>query len=376
MKIEIQQEDLQHALSIVANVVPAKTTLPILTCILVEAEAEKLVFSVTNLDISIVTATDKVKVQKPGKVAVPAAKFITFVRSLSPGLVTIEEKKGKVWVVAGKASLEEPSMNAEEFPALPSTASGHALDLKAADLANMIRVTSYSVSKDETRPALMGILWEIRPADLTLVATDAHRLARCHRGVEWDISTDRDLIVDTKGLLQFVRLSEGEDKIQVYVGENQLSFQIGATQLHTRLLEGPFPDYAAVIPQNNDKILTLDRDAFNQAIRRVSITADRITSQIRLNIASGVMELSATGTDGSHAEDQVEVSYDGEQVEIGFNYTYLLDILKNISAPSIQLSIKDPQSAALIEPVKEDDQEGKGDPELLCLLMPLRLTSD
>ena len=372
MKIEIQQEDLQSALSLVANVVPAKTTLPILTCILMEAESDQLKLSATNLDISVVTTTEKATVRDSGRVAVPAAKFFTFVRSLPPGVVIIEEKKGKIWVTAGKASLEEPSMNAEEFPALPALAASKALEIDAAQISDMVRATSYAISRDETRPALMGVLWEIKGQNLTLVATDAHRLARCQSRVEWDIPGDRDMIVDTQGLLHFVRLSEGVEKAQIYIGENQLSFRIGPTVLHTRLLEGPFPDYGAVIPQNNDKVLTADREAFSQAIRRVSITADRITSQIRLNIASGIMELSATGTDGSHAEDQIDISYEDEQIEMGFNFSYLQDILKNIRANHVQVSLKDPQSAALFEPVGEE-KEG---PNLLCLLMPLRLTSD
>ena len=372
MKIEIQQEDLQQVLSVVANVVPTKTTLPILTCMLIEADSDQLKCSATNLDISVVTVTDKVKIDKPGRMAVPAAKFVTFVRNLVPGKVTLEEKNGKIWIVAGKASLEEPSMNVEEFPALPSLASEQALELGAAKLADMIRATSYSVSRDETRPALMGILWEVQSQKLTLVATDAHRLSRCSSDVEWDVSSDRNFIVDTQGLLQFARLAEGEEKVQIFMGENQLSFQIGHTLLHTRLMEGLFPDYNAVIPKDNDKVLTVDREAFKQAVRRVSITADRITSQIRLNIATGVMELSATGTDGSHAEDQIEISYEGDQVEIGFNYSYLQDILKNIGVPNIQMSIKDPQNATLIEPVSEGEEGMK----LLCLLMPLRLTTD
>lgn len=371
MKIEIQQEDLQKALALIANVVPAKTTLPILTCILVEAEGNELKLSATNLDISIVTTSDKAKVQKAGRAAVPAAKFFTFIRSLSPGTVTIEEKKGKIWVTSGKASLEEPSMNVDEFPALPTINAGKELDLDAAGFSDMVRATSYAVSRDETRPALMGVLWELKGDDLTLVATDAHRLARCNDKVDFESPGDRDMIVDTQGLLHFVRLAEGVEKAQVTIGDNQLSFRIGPTILHTRLLEGPFPDYRAVIPTNNELKLTVDREIFLQAIRRVSITADRITSQIRLNIAANVMELSATGTDGSHAEDQIEISYDGDQVEIGFNYSYLQDILKNISADSVQVSIRDPQSAALFEPTGDD--EG---PSLLCLLMPLRLTSD
>jgi len=267
-------------------------------------------------------------------------------------------------------------MNAEEYPSLPATTAGEGLEVAGNVLTDMIAETSYSVSRDETRPALMGILWEVRPDGLTMVATDAHRLARSHRSLDWSFSEERNMIVDTGGLRHLPRMvsqAGDEGKVEVFLGENQLSFRAGETLLHTRLLEGPFPDYNAVIPKGNDKNVTVERDALAQAIRRVSITADRITSQIRLGLEPKRLELSARGSDGSRAEDEVAVSYDEDAMEIGFNFSYLLDILKNVKADNIQLSLRDPQSAALIGPVGED---GEVDPRLLCLLMPLRLAGD
>lgn len=378
MKFEIQQEDLQKALDIIANVVPTKTTLPILTCILMEVGDDRLTLSATNLDISITTGTDKVTVKDDGKVAIPAVKFVPFVRTLRPGSVVISQKGKQIQLVSGKARMTENTMNVEEYPALKELEEKNGLDVEAAVLIDMINETSYSVSRDETRPALMGILWEVRPESLTLVATDAHRLARSGRTMEWDVG-DREMIVDTAGLRHLPRIVGSLDQeeaasgnITIFMGENQLSFRVGPTILHARLLEGPFPDYNAVIPQDNDKFITLDKADFAQTIRRVSITADRITSQIKLGIEKGRMELSARGTEGSQSEDEIPVSYDGEALEIGFNFVYLQDILKNIKTSSIMLSLKDSQSAALIKPLTEDGEETG----VLCLLMPLRLAGD
>lgn len=371
MKFTIQQADLQKALGIVANVVPGKTTMPILTCVLLEAEDDKLTVSATNLDMSVTTGTPGVDVKQGGRIAVPATKFVSFVRSLAAGEVTISEKDGRVSVSSGKASLSESSMNADEFPALPVLNEKKGLEVETGDLVRMIKSTAYAVSRDETRPALMGILWELKPTSLTMVATDAHRLARITRETDWGVKDVASLITDTQGLLQFARLAEGVDKSEVFFTDNQLSFRMGETVLHTRLLEGPFPDYTAVIPKTNNMTMTIDREGFINAVRRVSITADRVTSQIRLGIEDGRLELTATGTDGSRAEDEMPVSYDGDAIEIGFNYNYLLDVLKNIVTDSVQLAMKDPQSAALVSPAGADD----GD-DLLCLLMPLRLTSD
>jgi DNA polymerase-3 subunit beta len=376
VKFEIQQESLQKALDLVAGVVPSKTTLPILKTILVEAAGRELRFSVTNLDISMVTATEEVEISAEGKAAVPADKLVSFVRSLSPGAVVVEVKKGKLTIRAGKASLEESCMNPEEYPSLPALTKGEGFEVSGELLATMIAETSYSVSRDETRPALMGILWEVSAEGLTMVATDAHRLARSRRELDWSVSEERSMIVDTGGLRHLPRIAQQLDDatpMEVYLGENQLSFRAGHTVLHTRLLEGPFPDYTAVLPKGNDKLVTVDREALAQAIRRVSITADRITSQIKLGLESGRLELSATGSDGSRAEDEVPVGYEGEALMIGFNFTYLLDILKYMKADSVRLSLRDPQSAALVAPLNEDGEE---DGSLLCLLMPLRIAGD
>jgi DNA polymerase-3 subunit beta len=379
VKFEIQQEDLQKALDVIAGVVPSKTTLPILTCVLMEVADSRLVLSATNLDVSITTSTDKITIKDEGKVAIPAVKFVPFVRTLRPGSVVISQKGKQIQLVSGKARMTENTMNVEEYPALKELKEKNGLEVEAAVLIDMINETSYSVSKDETRPALMGILWEIRSDSLTLVATDAHRLARSARPMEWDVPGDREMIVDTAGLRHLPRIVGGlaQDEIEagnitLYMGNNQLSFRAGPTILHTRLLEGPFPDYNAVIPQDNDKHITLDKADFSQTIRRVSITADRITSQIKLGIESGRMELSARGTEGSQSEDEIPVSYDGEALEIGFNFVYLQDILKNIRSDSILLSLKDSQSAALIKPLTDDGDETG----VLCLLMPLRLAGD
>ncbi len=376
MKFEIPQEELQKALDLVSGVVPNKTTLPILKSILVEAGADGLRFSVTNLDISMVTVTDAAEIGSEGRAAVPAEKFVSFVRSLAPGSVAVDLTGGTLSIRSGKASLSEQVQNAEEYPSLPELADQGSLSVPGDVITAMINETAYAVSRDETRPALMGIHWEVAPEGLTMVATDAHRLARSRRQLDWACDQTRAMIVDTAGLRHLSRVAAQADDdgaIEVFLGENQLSFRAGGTILHTRLLEGPFPDYDAVIPKNNDKLVTVEREALARAIRRVSITADRVTSQIRLGLENERIELTARGQDGSRSEDEIAVGYEGEAMEIGFNYTYLLDILKNVKTDTVQFALRDAQSAALIAPASD---EGEADPSLLCLLMPLRLAGD
>jgi DNA polymerase-3 subunit beta len=371
LKFTIQQDDLQKALAIVANVVANKPVMPVLNCVLLEVDKGRLTVSSSNLDMSVTTSTDKVAIKDGGRLAVPAAKFISFVRSLPAGEVVVSEKGGRVSVVAGKSSLSEQVMDVAMFPSLPGMPEGEGHEVDAGVLARMVRATSYAVSRDETRPALLGILWELKPTSLAMVATDAHRLTRIERKMDWTVTEVRSVIADTPGLLQFVRLAEGVGTARVKFGDNQISFRLGETVLHIRLLEGPFPDYTAVIPQANNLQMIVDREALNTAARRVSITADRVTSQIRLGVEAGRLELSASGTDGSRTEDEMPVQFDGEAMEIGFNYAYLLDVLKNVGADTLRFSLRDSQSAALVRP-EGDSPDG----DLLCLLMPLRLTSE
>lgn len=379
MKFEIQQEDLQKALDVIANVVPSKTTLPILSCVLLEATKESLTLSATNLDISITTSTTKATVKDPGRIAIPAVKFVPFVRSLRPGAVAIAQKGQQITLTSGKSRLIENTMSVDDYPALKKPEERGGLTITAATLIDMINETAYAVSRDETRPALMGILWEVRSESLTLVATDAHRLARSHRKLAWKHTGEKNLIVDTNGLRQIARIAaaakdENEENtdISVFLSSNQIAFRAGSTVLQVRQLEGPFPDYQAVLPRDNDKHVTIDKADFVQAIRRVAITADRVTSQIKLGLDGGRMELTARGTDGSQSEDEISVAYQGDPLEIGFNYVYLQDILKNLAAESVILSLKDAQCAALLKPVQETGEEMG----VLCLLMPLRLAGD
>jgi len=368
LKITVPQADLQKSLSLVANVIPAKSTMPSLTCVLMEAAGDELALSATSLDQSLKTRLKGVQVEKEGRLLVPAAKLVSFVRSLPAGEVVIQERDGSIQVSCGKALFSEAGMNADNFPAFPEIGEQAGHSVPAPVLAEMIRATSYAVSRDETRPALMGILWEVKPTSLAMVATDAHRLARREVPLDWGVTDVRNIIADTAGMNHLTRIAEGAEAVEVFLGEKQLSFRVGDTELHTRVLEGQFPDYTAVIPRENKLKLVVDREAMIAAVRRVSITADRVTSQVRLGIESGRMELSATGTDGSRAEDEVPVSYEGEALEIGFNYNYLLDVLKNMPTDNVEMALRDPQSAALFHPVG-DGLEG----ELICLLMPLRL---
>lgn len=372
VKIQVQQSDLARALGAVANVVSNKTTLPILSTILFDAEKGDLTLAATDLDVSVVTRVREVEVEKKGRSAVPASKFVPFARTLGPDPVVIKTSGERVEITSGKARLEEPCMAPEDFPTLPQLQEKATFEIESAILREMIRNTIYAISRDETRPALQGVLWELTPKSFTMVATDGHRLARVRRGLTLGLSEPRKLIASSAGLNQVMRLAEDVEQVKIHLGEHQLSFEMGDTVIHTRLVEGMFPNYEQVIPKGNERKVICDRQTLVDRIRRVKISADRVTNQVRFELEPGLLNLSASGTEGSRAEDQLSVEYEGDPLVIGFNHNYVEDVLKHMTVENVVLALDRPDAAAIFVPADADP--GKvADADDLCLLMPLRL---
>lgn len=263
-------------------------------------------------------------------------------------------------------------MAPEDFPSLPTFGDAAALEIPSNVLTQMIRTTIYAISRDETRPALQGVYWVLDPKSLTMVATDGHRLSRVRRALTLDVSEGRTLIASSAGLQQVMRLAEDVEAEKVHLGEHQLSFELGDTVVHTRLVEGMFPKYEQVIPSGNERLVTCDRQTLADRIRRVKISADRVTNQVRFELEPGVLNLSASGTEGSRAEDQLTVEYDGEPLVIGFNHNYVEDVLKHLDAENVQIALDRPDAAAIIVPADPPPAKAS-DSDDLCLLMPLRL---
>lgn len=372
MKVKVQQSDLVRGLSAVANVVSSKTTLPILSTILFDAADDGLTLAATDLDVSVVTHIHGVDAGKKGKTAIPAAKFVPFVRSLGPDAVNLSSTSEKVQVGSGRARFEEATMDPGDFPPLPKLTQDTSFEIDSGVLAEMIRNTIYAISRDETRPALQGILWQLESDSFTMVATDGHRLTRTRRTIDLGIDTPRKLIASSAGLQQVLRLVEDADTVKVYVGDTQLSFEIGDTVVHTRLVEGTFPNYDQVIPAGNDNHVLCDRQTLADRVRRVKISADRVTNQVRFELEKGSMNLTASGTEGSRAEDQLNVEYEGEPLVIGFNHNYVEDVLKHLGSENVLIALDRPDTAAIFVPAEGpmDDVRTSDD---LCLLMPLRL---
>ena len=368
MKFTIAREQLQEGLLAVAASVPTKTTLPVLSNILVEAGKDGLRLSGTDLDIGVST-TIAASVDQEGAITLPAKKLVEIVRELPSAAIRFTGSgEQRMTIECGRTKFRLLGLPREEFPAFPAVKFDSAWKSSASDLQKLIGHVAFAASTEESRPILNGVLWELRPERMRMVATNGHRLARMDLPAKAAGGKQADLIVPPKALEQIRRLFKEEEELEIARSENHLGFRSATTQVYTRLIEGPYPNYEQVIPRENDKAATADKSALISALRRMSIVASDQTHRIRMQFASGSCKLSVQTPDLGEAQEEVTVSYEGDPLEIGFNASYLLEILKYIPTDEVRMTFKGPERAATCEPVGWNDTAS-----YLTLVMPLRL---
>ncbi|MBA2626683.1 MAG: DNA polymerase III subunit beta [Gemmatimonadales bacterium] len=369
MKFTITREQFQEGLVAVAASIPAKTTLPVLSNILLEATKDGVRLSGTDLDIAVST-TVNASIDQEGAITLPARKLVEIVRELPSAAIRITASgEQRVTIECGRSRFKLLGLPREEFPAFPAVKFDSSWRTSSSDLQKLIGHVAFAASTEESRPILNGVLWELRPERMRMVATNGHRLARMDvPSAATGGSSQADLIVPPKALDQIRRLFGAEEQVEIARSENHLGFRSERTQIYTRLIEGPYPNYEQVIPRENDKTATCDKAALTSALRRMSIVASDQTHRIRMAFANGSCKLSVQTPDLGEAQEEVTVSYEGDPLEIGFNAAYMLEILKYMPTDEVRLTFKAPERAATCEPVGWDDPAS-----FLTLVMPLRL---
>jgi DNA polymerase-3 subunit beta len=366
MKFTITRDNLQQGLAAVGASIPTRTTLPVLSNILIEAGDDGVQMSGTDLDIAV-TLRVPADVEEPGAITVPAKKLQELARELPEAPARITTAGERFELVCGKATFRLNGMPRDEFPTFPQVDFESSWTIGGELISEMIARTSFAVSTEESRPILNGVLWQLAEGEMRMVATNGHRLAKLSVPAEASGAPHADLIVPPKALAQVQRLFDEGDDIEVARSENHLGFRRNGTQIYTRLIEGPYPNYEQVIPKDNDRIAIADKDTLTRALRRMAVVASEQTHRVRLAFAGPALRLSVETPDLGDAHEEIEVSYDGEALDIGFNANYLLEVLRFMPTDEVKLSFKAPERAATIEPV--DETEG----DYLCLIMPLRL---
>jgi len=368
MKFTISREKLQEGLQAVTAAVPAKTTLPVLANLLVETTDRGIRFSATDLDIAVSTEVSA-DVETPGAITIPAKKLSEIARELPPSPVKIAASgEQRVTIECGRSKFKLLGLPRDEFPTFPQVRFNDSWRVKSGELQKLISHTAFAVSTEESRPILNGVLWELREERMRMVATNGHRLAKMELPVEASSAPPGDLIVPPKALEQIRRLFPAEEELEIARGENHLGFRSPFTSVFTRLVEGPYPNYEQVIPKDNDRYAIADKASLTQALKRMSVIASDQTHRIKMSFNTGMLKFSVTTPDLGEASDELPVNYTGDQLDIGFNATYLLEILRFMPTEQVRLTFKAPERAATIEPEGWDDGA-----KYLCLVMPLRL---
>ena len=368
MRFTISREKLQEGLAAVAASIPSKTTLPVLANILVETTDKGIRLSGTDLDIAVSTEV-AADVETMGAITIPAKKLTEIARELPPSPVKIAAAgEQRITLDCGRSHFKILGLPKEEFPTFPIVRFNESWRIRSGDLQKLISHTSFAVSTEESRPILNGVLWELKPDSMRMVATNGHRLAKMEMPIKSIGAPAADLIVPPKALDQIRRLFPADEELEVARGDNHLGFRSPFTAVFTRLIEGPYPNYDQVIPKDNDRIAIADKVALTSALKRMSVIASDQTHRIRLSFNAGMLRFSVQTPDLGEATDELPVRYNGDQLDIGFNASYLLEILRYIPTEEVKLTFKAPERAATIEPEGWNDSA-----TYLCLVMPLRL---
>jgi DNA polymerase-3 subunit beta len=370
MEFTVRKFDLLQELTLIQGVVERKTTIPILANVLVKAEGGELRIAATDLEIGLKSVCAS-KTTVPGTVTLPAKRLYEIVRALPDK--EIKFKRGEanwVSVTCGSSRFRIAGLPQEDFPALaePKSTLGR---IPNNVLAKLITRTIFAISTEDSKFTLSGALLLLKPGSITMVATDGHRLAHIEKSEPLEEVTEEiKVLVPRKAMSELVRMiSESADADQIGFGrdDNHLFFDMGKRLLISRMLTGQFPNYEAVLPRNNDRVVTVNREEIASAIKRVAILSDERSRTVKLMLANGSMEITASHSDLGEAHETLEVDYEKEDLQVGFNYQYLLDFLTTADEPDVSFEFKDSESAAQLRTQPPSDYNYR------YVVMPMRI---
>ena len=370
MEFTVRKFDLLQELTLIQGVVERKTTIPILANVLVRAEGGELGIAATDLEIGLKSVCVS-KTTVPGTITLPAKRLYEIVRALPDK--EIKFKRGEanwVTVTCGSSRFRIAGLPQDDFPALPEPKTS-VTKIPADVLAKLISRTIFAISTEDSKYTLSGALLLLKPGSITMVATDGHRLAHAEKTETLDdVSEEIKVLVPRKAMSELVRMiSESADteRIGFSRDDNHLFFDMGKRLLISRLLTGQFPNYEAVLPRNNDRIITVNREEITAAIKRVAILSDERSHTVKLALANAALEITASHSDLGEAHETLEVEYDKEDLQVGFNFQYLLDFLTTADEPDVNFEFKDSESAAQLRAQPPSDYNYR------YVVMPMRI---
>jgi len=374
MELVVRKNDLLRELQLFQGIVERKNTIPILANVLMEAKGDEVRFLATDLEVGL-RSKCAAAVAKGGSLTLPAKKFYEIVKSLPETDIRIAEDKGGVKVAADRFDSRMQTLPREDFPTLPETggASGTPrATLSRSAVKEMVAKTAFAITGEDTRYFLNGALFVLRPTEMSLVATDGHRLAlvTVSRDGEGEPGAPDEVkaILPKKTLGELSRLlQDGDDDIQYERGENHLFFDVGGRLLISRMIDGQFPAYERVIPKGNDKKIEFERDRLTSAVKRVALLSNERSRAVKFQIEPGRVDVTSSSPDLGEAKETIPVEFSGPALQICFNAQYVLDFLSVVSTDVVSLELKDEVSQAVMKPVGAEGYD------YTYVIMPMRV---
>ena len=365
MKFSATKEKLLEGLQQVQNVVSTRTTLPILSNVLLQAKEGAVHLTTTDLDVGV-RGSFEANVDKVGATTLPARRLFTIIRELPSSEIAIEvDGKNAASIRSGQSFFKILGLPEEEFPPLPKFENAKVVTMRQKDLHDGLRKTAYAISTDETRYVLNGVLFSFKENKLTLVATDGRRLAMLDIELEFPRSHEADIIVPTKAVTELQRLLKDDGEVKISVGSGQIAFDLNNTLLVSKLIEGNYPNYKQVIPSEAKERVTLERETFLNSLRRVSLLASDKSNSIKLNFSKNNIEITANTPEVGEARESLPVAYKGRDFAIAFNPEFLMAPLRNLTEDEVFFDLIDEMSPGVL----------KIQTPFLYVLMPMRVSS-
>jgi DNA polymerase-3 subunit beta len=364
MKFSISKEALLEGLQKVQHVVSTRTTLPILSNVLLVAKNGRLTFTTTDLDVGI-TGSVEAKIDKEGATTLPAKRLVNIVRELPASEVEISvDAKNIASIQSGPSFFKIIGLGQDDFPPLPDFEGAKEFRMPQSLLRDGLKKTSYAISTDETRYVLNGIYTSFREGKLTLVATDGRRLAMVENDLDFPASHETDVIVPTKAVQELQRLLGDTGEVLIRLSDSQISFSIGDHLLISKLIEGNYPNYRQVIPGDSTERVELPRESVFDTVRRVSLLSSDKSNSVKLVFGDNSVEVTANSPDVGEARETMEVQYSGKPMQIAFNPEFLMAPLRALESETVYLDLIDEMSPGVI----------RIDGSFLYVIMPMRVT--
>lgn len=375
MKLSVTKNEMLEKLANIQNIIEKKNTMPVLSHFLLSAGKKGSYIIATDIETALKEPLEA-NIEKEGKLCIPARKLFEIVREVDGDISFDSLDEQWLKVKAGASDFKIACLPHTDFPAWPSALGSGEVEEVTIDgsmLLEMIEKTIYSAGESDTRYTLNGLLFHAKPENrsFTVVGTDGHRLALIMRQMESEVKEDKKLIVPRKAVSELRRFLGASDeekekqKVRISIGDKHLLFIVEKIEFLTRLIDGSYPNYENVIPQSNEKKMSIGKDIFIKVLRRASVMSRERASAVRFDLEEEKLTVSSSSPDLGEAKEEVGVDYKGEKVSLGFNARYMLDVLGAMTSDKVVLELQDPLSPVL---VKED-----GSDEYKCVIMPMRI---